>query len=587
MRTALLGFLLAFAFLVDGSAWASPLGTKIQNELDSNPILKAQYLKLRMIEETDGNVVLEMTEGPQKLRTFLRKGNSMDGNVGDQHFTEEDMKALRTTKRVLKIIESFEGVKKISLMGAFDPLLDPPENSNEQKSPQPARSDPTPPAISLKDQIQKELDTNLYLQVQHMKMRLLDEKEGNVTLELTEGPRELRDLFRKGYEIKGDALAEKNLSEDAVMALRSVKRVLKTVGNLDGVKNISLTGAIDYLAETADTPKDKQQAAQGGSIRLTALGAEVQKALDSNPYLLAQQLKVRVLDERQGNLSLEITQGAKKLRDLFRKGYELNGNALAEKNLPDNVIQSLRSLRRALKGIKAMKGVKEIALTGAIDPLMDQAENYYDEACQIRQADSGAQGDAVPLLEKSAAMGFAPAQADLSFIFMQGMDVRGDEQLGVFWLKKAAEQGDPGSEYNLACLFEQGSLVDKDYKQAIAWYQKSAGQDRNPDVRTRSQVALALLLATCPNESLRDGNAALEYAKKGYAGAPEGMAIYTLAAAYGRCGRFEEAIEMETKWIHKLESANFLSPEQKESEITAAKARLKCYQDHKAYTAEE
>ena len=440
------------------------------------------------------------------------------------------------------------------------------------------------PPIPLREQIQKKLDASPYLAAQQIKMRVVAERQGNVTLELTEGPKQLRDLLRRGYELNGSALAEVNLEPDSVKALRCVRRTLTLIKGIKEVQEISLTGALTSSVTPAEKPSDTPTSQKTA----TTLEEQIQKELDASPYLAAQQVKMRVVAEHQGNVTLEVSEGPKQLRDLVRKGYEINGNGLSEAKLNVDAIKALRCVKRTVTLIKGIKGVQEISLTGALNPLMDQAENYYEEASQqLTQSDSKVRMEAIPLLIKSAEMGFVRAQADLAKAYQDGVDVREDDEQAFFWLQKAAAQGDVLSQFQLATRCLQGHGTDKDYKQAIAWYQKVAGQDSNPDVRIRSQIALASILATCPNETLRDGNAALEYAKKGEAAAPNGIAIEALAAAYARCERFEEAIEQQKKWIQQLENAKFLAPDEKESLLDHAKKRLQSYQQHTAYTTEE
>ena len=60
-------------------------------------------------------------------------------------------------------------------------------------------------------------------------MHVVSERQGNMTLELTEGPKKLRDLLRRGYEINSSALSETNLEPELIPALRSVKRTVPTL----------------------------------------------------------------------------------------------------------------------------------------------------------------------------------------------------------------------------------------------------------------------------------------------------------------------------------------------------------------------
>ncbi|MCX6967338.1 MAG: tetratricopeptide repeat protein [Verrucomicrobia bacterium] len=406
-------------------------------------------------------------------------------------------------------------------------------------------------------------------------------------LEITEGPKKIRDLFRRGYEINGSALGEANLALEEVKALRSIRRILKSLKEIPGVGEISLTGAPEASENPARQPADSASP-PGKPAWENPLMQKIQMELDASPFLEEQKIKMRVLDEMDGRVSLELSSGPKQLRDLFRKGYELNGNGLGEVNLKPDSVKALRSIKRTLKPIKGFAEVKEIALTGAVDFLMDPAQDLYEQAGEkINHSDSRVRCEAIPLLIKSAELGFAPAQADLAKAYSLGIDVRQDDKKAFYWLEKAAQQGDPTTQFNLGGLCVQGRGTSRNYKQGIAWYRTAAEQDCDTEVRARSQVALASLLATCPDPTLRDGEAALAYAQKGYAAAPDGIAIEVLAFAYARCGRFEEALEQEKRWLQKLEKAKYLPPKQKESLIEKAQYRIELFKGRQAYTLPE
>ena len=552
----------------------SPLGGHIQKELDASPFLVSQKLKMRILDEREGKVSLELTEGPQKIRDLLRRGNEINGSaLAETNLEAAEVKALRSIKRTLNVIKGLEGVKEISLTGALSSSAVPAETSNQS-----AQKEATG---FLESQIQKELDASPFLASQQLKMRVLDEKQGSVTLELTEGPQKLRDLFRRGYEINGSALAEVNLEADEVKALRSVKRTLNSLKSLEGIKEISLTGALSPSVTSAETLSSQP----GSQVEPSTLEEQIQKELDSFLFLAEQKVKMRVLHEHDGVVSLEVTEGPKKLRDLLRRGYEINGNGLAETNLNPEIIKALRSVRRAWKIIKEFKGVKEVALTGAVDADKDRAENLYEEAMQKMNQNNMVIGREVfNLLTKSAQLGFLRAQTDLAQIYAQGMDLMPDEEKAVFWFRKAADQGDAASQYQLAMRCLQGQSEDRDYSGALAWFKKAAGKDANPEIRARSLVALATLLATCPVAELRDGNAAVEYAKTALEVAPKGGAMDALAAAYARCGRFEEAIEQEKKWVKQIEDSKALPQDVKENMLFNAKYKLQLYLKSQPYT---
>lgn len=326
----------------------------------------------------------------------------------------------------------------------------------------------------------------------------------------------------------------------------------------------------------------------GDPAQASALRDQIQNELDTNPALQAQQIQMRVTAENRGVVTLELSEGPKKLRDLFRKGYEINGDGLAETNFTGETVKALRVIKKVLKKVGGIKGVQEISLTGAIHAEMDEAENLFEEAYpKMIQPDTLVREAALPGLSRSAEMGYAPAQAELARMYSQGMDFRQDDQKAIFWLRKAANQGHAPSQLNLANAFAQGRVIERDYKQAIELARKAASQDRNMDAQTRAQIALALLLATCPDERLRDPNAALEYAKKGCAGAPNGIAIETLAAAYARCGLFAEAIEQEQKWMQQVQGAPFISAAEKQRLLLIAEQRLALYRKNEPFTAAE
>ena len=563
----------------------SPTGTttsalleQIQKELDSSPFLASQQLKMRVLSERRGNVNLELTEGPNQLRDMFRRGYELNSSaLAEAHFEPDVVQALRSVRRTLTVIKGLNGVKEISLTGAITPSLTPTE-------PPPATPSPQKETSALEERIQKELDASPFLAAQKLKMRVLSEQRGSLILELTDGPEKLRDMFRKGYEINGSGLAETHLDADMIQALRSVKRTLSVIKGMGGVKDISLTGALSSKAAPVEICFD-----QPSPQRETgALEKQIQEKLDTSPFLAGPQVKMRVLNEKAGTVSLEVTDGPKKLRDMLRKGYDINGDGLGETDLKQEVIKALRNIKRIVTVVKGMPGVKEVTLTGAIDTVKDRAENFYDEAAQkISQNGSQVGPEALALLNKSAELGFLRAQTDLAKIYMQGVDLRPEEEKAAFWLRKAAAQGDAPSQFQLATRYTQGLGVEKNYAEAIAWYQKAIRQNLDADIRTRSQLALASLLATCPVERLRDGNAALEYAKKGIAAAPNGIAIETLASAYARCGQFEEAIEQQKKWIKQLEDATFMGDEEKKGLLSTANDRLQVYLKYQPYTAPE
>jgi tetratricopeptide (TPR) repeat protein len=93
----------------------------------------------------------------------------------------------------------------------------------------------------------------------------------------------------------------------------------------------------------------------------------------------------------------------------------------------------------------------------------------------------------------------------------------------------------------------------------------------------------AWVLATCADQRIRDGGAAVRLAQKAMELKPEVSSMDTLAAAYAAAGNFESATEIQRKAIQKLMLAN------KTEEVRKYLSRLKNYQSQQAllidYTA--
>ena len=85
---------------------------------------------------------------------------------------------------------------------------------------------------------------------------------------------------------------------------------------------------------------------------------------------------------------------------------------------------------------------------------------------------------------------------------------------------------------------------------------------------------LAWVLATAPDDSVRDGNRAVKFAKRALQMAPSHPSIAgTLAAAYAEAGDFENAIKYQSIVIKSSPTVEF-------------RARLKLYQQGKPLRAD-
>lgn len=117
-------------------------------------------------------------------------------------------------------------------------------------------------------------------------------------------------------------------------------------------------------------------------------------------------------------------------------------------------------------------------------------------------------------------------------------------------------------------------LKKKDYEKALSDFKKAV--EINPE-NPHAYNSVARLQATCPEEKLRDGVAALETAKKAneMTGWKNGAILDTYAAAHAERGHFDEAI----KWQEKAFADPFFTKEKGDE----ARKRLQLYRDKKPY----
>jgi tetratricopeptide (TPR) repeat protein len=114
----------------------------------------------------------------------------------------------------------------------------------------------------------------------------------------------------------------------------------------------------------------------------------------------------------------------------------------------------------------------------------------------------------------------------------------------------------------------------KDYARAVSDYEQALRLDAEDDDALNS---LAWVLATCPNDGVRNGPRAVELATKACKGTDWDNADFldTLAAAHAEAGNFNDAVRWETKALE----VGFAEKKDKKD----AEARLKLYEAGKPY----
>lgn len=188
-------------------------------------------------------------------------------------------------------------------------------------------------------------------------------------------------------------------------------------------------------------------------------------------------------------------------------------------------------------------------------------------------------------LEKAAAQGSAAAQSRLGYLYLHGQSVTRDADLARQWFGEAARQGDLSAQAHLGWVFDRGIGGQADPKRAFTWYRRAAQRDHSTAqfnlallyqsgrgvqadahqarywferaAATGSESArgaLAWLLATADDPSVRDPERAIELARQAVADAPSASWLDTLAAALATSGRFDDAIIVQQQALAVLEA---------------------------------
>lgn len=228
---------------------------------------------------------------------------------------------------------------------------------------------------------------------------------------------------------------------------------------------------------------------------------------------------------------------------------------------------------------------------------------------------------AVEWFRKSADNGFAAAQHAVAMAYDLGKGVKMDPTKATEWLEKAAEQNYPQSQTALAAKYERGvgtaksaskaalyylraaqqdfvpamsrlanlyytgNGVPVDYRRAGAWYQRAA---RSEDPWASNN--LAWFLATCPDESLHNGEQAVQLASRALRIMDESgeqqrhEMLDTKAACLARNGEFLEAVLWQKKALALLPEDKELSDDDRKNLETEFQSRLKLYQKQTPFT---
>lgn len=294
-----------------------------------------------------------------------------------------------------------------------------------------------------------------------------------------------------------------------------------------------------------------------GTGEVDGLKGKIQKELDGSPFLKEKGIKLTVIKEENGYVTIEMVEGSRIIRGIINEGVNIIDTRLDEtiayhyKSNYKDIVEGVHILRNSVNYIKKMDGVKMVLLKAAINTLSDQAEDLYAKGVQ---------------LDKSK------------------------KYTGAFkCFEKAADFGHFRAQINLGHYYYAGLGVKKDYEKAIYYLRKAAESDNIDDIsdKTFAQNNLAWVYATCKDPNYRNGKKAVEIALKVFSQKPDKWNYNgTLAAAYARNGQFEKAIETGEKAIKLLKQDKKLSRAKKQKYLKQAYKALGMFKKHQAYVYE-
>ncbi len=246
--------------------------------------------------------------------------------------------------------------------------------------------------------------------------------------------------------------------------------------------------------------------------------------------------------------------------------------------------------------------------------------SLYEDGVGVKKDES----KAVEWYRKAAENGFAPAQFATAMAYDLGRGIKQDAVKATEWLEKAAEQNHPQAQTALASKYERGvgatrnpskaalfylraaqqdfvqamgrlanlyytgNGVPLDYRRAGAWYQRAA-KSEDPWAANN----LAWFLATCPDESLQNGEQAVLHASRALRMMDEAgedqryEMIDTKAACLARNGEYLEAILWQKRSLALLAEDKEITDEERQQLKAEFDTRLKLYQQESPFNEPE
>lgn len=253
--------------------------------------------------------------------------------------------------------------------------------------------------------------------------------------------------------------------------------------------------------------------------------------------------------------------------------------------------------------------------------------SFNIHAFSIPQSNEAVAASKLAHIQLNAAAGDPDTQYLLGLMRLSGRYTEKDVAKGLYWLRLSAEADHAKAVQALADLYFEGKMMKRDLANAERWYLKLAtggnrwaqfrlgfiyasggfgverhcGKALNQFRHVGDNIALgnvAWILATCPEAEFRNGIQALALSKKLLEEDDSDPSnLDNLAAAYAELGLFTDAVAAQQQAISILTSGlaqkdaselEHLSQgvekkASKQIKIDEFRARLKNYQEHKAY----
>lgn len=277
----------------------------------------------------------------------------------------------------------------------------------------------------------------------------------------------------------------------------------------------------------------------------------------------------------------------------YAKAAELFDKAAARNDA--DALYALAWMRLRGEGVEQNDNVAAALLLKATEQRHAPAENMLGWLYTLGKGVPQDYIKALEFYDDAAAQDNVEAQLALAILYEEGKGVPADIQKTVeIYERLIARHDDPRAEVNLGWIYETGKRLGKDEAKAIDLYRKAASQGYPPgiaqlascyafgkgvtenyatarDLYEKAVAAgdgyalndFAWFLATCPEQSQRDGRQAVKLATKAceQSGWQNANEMGTLAAAYAESGDFANAIKYQEKAISMIKG-DFPDPAQ-------------------------